>query len=74
MLRTIRPRWVDVKKGFQSGGNMEIYGDLKPGDQLVAKANDEIRDGQQVRVDNSGNASPAANVSDTTKKKPVAKK
>ena len=44
--------WVDVKKGFQSGGIMEIYGNLKPGDKLVAKANDEIRDGQQVRVSN----------------------
>jgi RND family efflux transporter MFP subunit len=47
-----KAEWVDVKKGFQSGGSMEIYGDLKPGDQLVAKANDEIRDGQPVRVSN----------------------
>ena len=69
-----KAEWVDVKKGFQSGGNMEIYGDLKPGDQLVAKANDEIRDGQQVRVDNSGKADTAPNVTDTTKKKAAAKK
>ncbi|MBS1525801.1 MAG: efflux RND transporter periplasmic adaptor subunit [Bacteroidetes bacterium] len=47
-----KAQWVDVKKGFQSGGNMEVYGDLKPGDQLVANANDEIRDGQPVRVSN----------------------
>jgi RND family efflux transporter MFP subunit len=47
-----KAEWVDVKKGFQSGGNMEVYGQLQPGDQLVAKANDEIRDGQQVRVNN----------------------
>ncbi|MFI5162890.1 MAG: efflux RND transporter periplasmic adaptor subunit [Sphingobacteriales bacterium] len=67
-----KAEWVDVKKGFQSGGNMEIYGDLKPGDQLVAKANDEIRDGQQVRVSNT--SQPAQTEGDTTKKKPAAKK
>jgi len=47
-----KAEWVDVKKGFQSGANMEIYGNLKPGEQLVAKANDEIRNGQPVRVGN----------------------
>jgi membrane fusion protein, multidrug efflux system len=81
-----KAEWVDVKKGFQSGGIMEIYGDLKPGDKLVAKANDEIRDGQQVRIDNSATKASAASgdvngkqesgpgMSDTTKKKPTAKK
>ncbi|HEX3383571.1 MAG TPA: efflux RND transporter periplasmic adaptor subunit, partial [Mucilaginibacter sp.] len=67
-----KAEWVDVKKGFQSGGNMEIYGDLKPGDKLVAKANDEIRDGQPVRVNNSGNQIVAGSdpvASDTTKNK-----
>ncbi|MBS1504510.1 MAG: efflux RND transporter periplasmic adaptor subunit, partial [Bacteroidetes bacterium] len=47
-----KAQWVDVRKGFQSGGNMAIYGDLKPGDKLVVNANDEIRDGQPVRVSN----------------------
>ncbi|MBS1530972.1 MAG: efflux RND transporter periplasmic adaptor subunit [Bacteroidetes bacterium] len=66
-----KAEWVDVKKGFQSGGNMEIYGDLKAGDQLVAKANDEIRDGQQVRVSNSDRASVRSDaaIADTAKKK-----
>ncbi len=41
--------WVDVKKGFQSGDKMEVYGNLKPGDQVVKNATDEIRDGQQVK-------------------------
>ncbi|HWD89539.1 MAG TPA: efflux RND transporter periplasmic adaptor subunit [Mucilaginibacter sp.] len=65
-----KAEWVDVKKGFQSGGNMEIYGDLRPGDKLVAKANDEIRDGQQVRIGNSGSqVSGAVDApADTTKK------
>jgi len=68
-----RAEWVDVKKGFQAGGNMEIYGELKPGDKLVAKANDEIRDGQPVRVGNAGNAMNTG-VDSTTKKTAVARK
>jgi membrane fusion protein (multidrug efflux system) len=42
-------QWVDVKKGFQSGDKMEIYGDLKQGDKVIVNATDEIRDGQQVK-------------------------
>jgi membrane fusion protein (multidrug efflux system) len=41
-------QWVDVKKGFQSGDQMEIYGKLQPGDKLVKVATDEIRDGSPV--------------------------
>ncbi|WP_299497301.1 efflux RND transporter periplasmic adaptor subunit [Mucilaginibacter sp.] len=41
--------WVDVKKGFQSGDKMEVYGNLKAGDKVVKNATDEIRDGQQLK-------------------------
>ena len=41
--------WVDVKKGFQSGDDMEVYGKLNAGDKLVKKATDEIRNGSPVR-------------------------
>jgi membrane fusion protein (multidrug efflux system) len=41
--------WVEVKKGFQSGDLMEVYGDLKPGDNVAKQATDEIRDGSVVR-------------------------
>ncbi|MGZ3752652.1 MAG: efflux RND transporter periplasmic adaptor subunit [Mucilaginibacter sp.] len=44
-----RAEWVNVKKGFQSGDKMEVYGDLKPGDKLVKTATDEIRDGSKVK-------------------------
>ncbi len=44
-----RARWVDVKKGFQSGDMMEVYGKLESGDQVVKQATDEIRDGSVVR-------------------------
>ena len=42
-------QWVDVKKGFQSGDKMEVYGDLKQDDKIVKKATDEIRDGSEVK-------------------------
>ena len=41
--------WVEVKKGFQSGDLMEVYGDLKSGDNVAKQATDEIRDGSVVR-------------------------
>jgi membrane fusion protein (multidrug efflux system) len=44
-----RAEWVDVKKGFQSGDRMEVYGKLKAGDKVVKNATDEIRDGQPVK-------------------------
>ncbi|BAU53472.1 Multidrug resistance protein MdtE precursor [Mucilaginibacter gotjawali] len=43
-----RARWVEVKKGVQTGDVMEIYGNLEKGDQVVKKASDEIRDGSAV--------------------------
>lgn len=45
-----KAEWVDVKKGRESGGKIEIYGiGLQPGDQLVKKASEEIRDGSDVQ-------------------------
>jgi RND family efflux transporter MFP subunit len=41
--------WVDVQKGMQAGDKVEVYGDLKPGDEVVKSATDEIRDGQNVK-------------------------
>lgn len=45
-----KAEWVDVKKGRESGGKIEIYGStLQPGDQLVKKASEEVRDGSDVK-------------------------
>lgn len=41
--------WVDVQKGLSSVDKTEIFGDIKPGDQLVIGGTDEIRDGQPVK-------------------------
>lgn len=40
-----RAEWVNVTKGFSDGDLIEVSGDLKPGDMVVRRANDEIRDG-----------------------------
>ena len=45
-----KAEWVDVKKGLQSGDQMEVYGNLQNGDQVVKTASDEIRDGATLKV------------------------
>lgn len=44
-----KAQWVEVHKGRQAEDKVEIYGDLNPGDQLVAVATDEIRDGSELQ-------------------------
>lgn len=46
-----RAEWVNVKKGPSVGDFTEIYGDIKPGDNIVKKANEEIRDGSPVKTE-----------------------
>ena len=40
--------WVDVRTGINMRDNIEIFGDLNEGDQLVFRANDEIKPGKTV--------------------------
>jgi multidrug efflux pump subunit AcrA (membrane-fusion protein) len=40
-----RAEWVNVTKGAADGDLIEVSGDLKPGDSVVRRANDEIRPG-----------------------------
>jgi len=49
-----KAQWVEVKKGAASADQLEVYGDIKPGDQIVKTASDEIRNGSNVRVKASG--------------------
>jgi RND family efflux transporter MFP subunit len=41
--------WVYVRKGFESGDMVEVYGKLTEGDNVVKKATDEIRNGSAVK-------------------------
>lgn len=43
-----RAEWVDARSGISMKDHVEIFADLKEDDQLVVKANDELRDGQVV--------------------------
>lgn len=45
-----RAEWVDVKKGVTEGDLVEVIGNLKPGDVVVKRANDEIREGASLEV------------------------
>lgn len=62
-----KAEWVDVKKGMSSGDMTEIYGDIKPGDEIVKQASEEMRDGSTVKI-KGGNASAYVDLkSDGTK-------
>jgi hypothetical protein len=41
---------VDVVTGLSVDGNIEVFGDLKAGDQVIRNATDAIRPGQQVKT------------------------
>jgi membrane fusion protein (multidrug efflux system) len=45
-----KAEWVDVQKGREANGKVEVYGKLNAGDQIVQSGNDEIRDGGIVKV------------------------
>ena len=40
-----RAEWVDVKKGAAEGDLIEVIGNLHPGDMVVRRATDELREG-----------------------------
>lgn len=42
--------WVDVKKGVTEGDLVEVIGNLKPGDEVVRRATDEIREGTPIQL------------------------
>ena len=44
-----RAQWVTVRRGANAGNLVQVEGDLKPGDELVERATDEIRDGSELK-------------------------
>src|ERR1700730_387032 len=49
-VRNGKVEWVDVVSGLSVNGNIEVFGDLKPGDEVIRNATDAIRPGQQVKT------------------------
>jgi RND family efflux transporter MFP subunit len=43
-----RAEWVDVKKGQPDGDLIEVSGNLQPGDRVVKRGTDELREGAPV--------------------------
>jgi RND family efflux transporter MFP subunit len=48
-IRNGKTEWVDVKTGLTSGPLIEVFGDLRAGDELAGRATDELRPGTEVR-------------------------
>jgi membrane fusion protein (multidrug efflux system) len=49
-VRGGRTEWVDVKTGLTSGPLVEVFGDLKAGDEIAARGTDELKAGASVQV------------------------
>src|ERR1019366_1368322 len=43
-------RWVDVRNGINMDSTIEIFGDVIPGDTLLKKGTDEVKNGTKVAV------------------------
>jgi membrane fusion protein (multidrug efflux system) len=49
-IRNGHTEWIDVTTGLSSGPLVEVFGDIRAGDELAARGTDEIRAGTDVRV------------------------
>jgi RND family efflux transporter MFP subunit len=49
-IRSGKTEWVDVRTGLASGALVEVFGDLRAGDEVAVRGTDEIRPGTEVRV------------------------
>jgi RND family efflux transporter MFP subunit len=43
-------RWVDISQGLNLSDRTEIFGNLKDGDTIVLKGNEELKGGQKVGI------------------------
>lgn len=48
-IRGGKAEWVDVTTGLTTGPLVEVFGDLKPGDEVAGRGTDELRPGAEVR-------------------------
>ena len=48
-IRGGKAEWVDVRTGLTSGTLVEVFGDLRPGDDVAARGTDEILPGMEIR-------------------------
>ncbi|HSB13969.1 MAG TPA: efflux RND transporter periplasmic adaptor subunit [Bryobacteraceae bacterium] len=43
-----KAEWVTIRRGAAAGDLVEVYGPLKPGDRILKRATDEIREGTKL--------------------------
>jgi membrane fusion protein (multidrug efflux system) len=48
-IRNGKTEWVDVKKGLTSGPLVEVFGELRAGDEIASRGTDELPPGTEVR-------------------------
>ncbi|HWQ53983.1 MAG TPA: efflux RND transporter periplasmic adaptor subunit [Bryobacteraceae bacterium] len=53
-VRNGRAEWVNVRRGPVAGDMVEVLGPLAPGDLLVRRATDEIREGTAIQTRRAG--------------------
>jgi membrane fusion protein (multidrug efflux system) len=49
-IRAGRAEWVNVKRGAPAGDLVQVLGPLQPGEMIVRRATDEIREGAMVSI------------------------
>ena len=49
-VRNGRTEWIDVKTGLSSGPLVEVFGELRAGDQVAVHGTDELRAGTEVHT------------------------
>jgi RND family efflux transporter MFP subunit len=49
-IRNNRTEWVDVKTGVTSGNLVEVFGDLREGDEIAARGTDQLPGGTEVAL------------------------
>ena len=58
-VRSGKAEWVDVITGLNVNGNIEVFGDVQPGDQVIRNATDAIRPGQPLKTTSSPKSASA---------------
>jgi membrane fusion protein, multidrug efflux system len=48
-IRNGKTEWIDVRTGLTSGALVEVFGDIRAGDEIAGQGTDELRPGSDVR-------------------------